>query len=118
MYTNIISYCCGSYDSGNHGGVARYDYQLKLIFPERKFFEGPRQKREMLRYLRKCKNPLVITDNHLSIDIPNTYNILLVHHGCAKTTSIRNPDWGNPGKVCVQMGKIKCLSTETRKKQK
>ena len=118
MYTNIISYCCGSYDSGNHGGVARYDYQLKLIFPERKFFEGPRQKKEMLRYLRKCKNPLIITDNHLSIDIPNTYNILLVHHGCAKTTSIRNPDWGEPWKSLCTNGQDKMLKYRDPEKTK
>ena len=41
---NIIHYCCGSYDSGDYGGVARYDYHIKLIFPNRKFFQGPSQK--------------------------------------------------------------------------
>ena len=31
----IIHYCCGSYDQGVHGGVARYDYHIKLAFPQR-----------------------------------------------------------------------------------
>ena len=42
----IISYCCGTWPS--IGGVARYDTQLKLIFPERKFFKGPQEKAKML----------------------------------------------------------------------
>jgi len=87
----IISYCCGTWP--NVGGVARYDTQLKLIFPDRTFFAGPAQKNAMLEYLKKCDNPIVITDNHLAIDIPNEYPLLLVHHGCALTTSERNPDW-------------------------
>lgn len=105
----IVSYCCGSYDNGSIGGVARYDYQLKLVFPKRRFFQGPNEKDKMLKYLAGCKNPLVITDNHLSIDIPNNYNIILVHHGCAKTTSIRNPDWGEPWKSLCTNGQDKML---------
>ena len=114
----IISYCCGSYDHGSHGGVARYDYQLKLIFPERKFFQGPKEKGKMLKYLTRCKNPLIITDNHLSIDIPNKYNIILVHHGCAKTTSVRNPDWGEPWKSLCTNGQDKMLKYRDPKKTK
>ena len=44
----------------------------------------------MIKYLKSCKNPIVITDNHLANDIPNEYPCVLVHHGCAKTTSNRN----------------------------
>ncbi len=105
----IISYCCGSYDLGGYGGVARYDYQLKLIFPNRRFFQGPQEKGKMLRYLSKCKNPLIITDNHLSCDIPNKYPIVLVHHGCARTTAIRNPDWGEPWKSLCTGGQDNML---------
>lgn len=108
-YTDIISYCCGSYDTLEVGGVARYDYQLKLIFPNRVFFRGPEKKNKMLRYLSKCKKPLIITDNHLSLDIPNRYDILLVHHGCALTTANRNPDWGEPWKSLCVNGQEKML---------
>jgi glycosyltransferase involved in cell wall biosynthesis len=87
----IVSYCNGTWPS--IGGVARYDTQLKLIFPNRIFFKGPQEKDKMLQYLKTCKEPIIITDNHLSCDIPNEYPVLLVHHGCALTTSERNPDW-------------------------
>lgn len=91
MSYTIISYCNDTWP--RIGGVARYDTQLKLIFPERVFFKGPQQKDEMLNFLKTCKKPIVITDNHLACDIPNEYPIILVHHGCALTTSERNPDW-------------------------
>lgn len=91
MTYTIISYCCGSYP--NVGGVARYDAQLNIIFPSRIFFQGPQEKNKMIEFFKKCSNPIVITDNHLSCDIPNEYPILLVHHGCAKTTAERTPDW-------------------------
>jgi glycosyltransferase involved in cell wall biosynthesis len=89
----IVHYCCGSYDKDNFGGVARYDYQISLAFPNRVFFQGPSEKKKMLAYLKRCKNPLVITDNHLSCDVPNQYNILLVHHGVAQTHAEREPGW-------------------------
>ena len=88
----IIHYCCGSYDQSHVGGVARYDYQIKLAFPHRKFFQGPQQKNMMLSFLKSCKNPIVITDNHLACDIPNNYKLFIVHHGCAKTSGLRNPN--------------------------
>ena len=89
----IVHYCCGSYDIGDYGGVARYDHHFKLTFPSRRFFAGPRQRDQMLAYLSECKSPIVITDNHLSLDIPNKYPVLLVHHGCAKVHALREPGW-------------------------
>lgn len=87
----IINYCNGTWPST--GGVARYDTQLSLIFPERKFFKGPKEKNKMLDFLKTCKKPIVITDNHLACHIPNDYPVLLIHQGCALTTAERNPDW-------------------------
>ena len=107
-YTDIIHYCCGRYP--NVGGVPRFDLQVSLAFPNRKFFEGPREKDAMLKYLSKCKNPIVITDNHLACDIPNTYNVILVHHGCARTTAERNPDWCEPWKSLCTNGQDKMLT--------
>lgn len=92
-FTDIIHYCCGSYDTGCFGGVPRYDYHIKLAFPNRIFFQGPTEKVKMLDFLSKCQNPLIITDNHLSCDIPNKYKILLVHHGIAETHYQREPTW-------------------------
>lgn len=92
--------------------MARYDYQIKLAFPERVFFQGPQQKHELLEYLKlnSSKNLLVITDNHLSCDIPNEYKCIIVHHGCAKTTAIKNPSWGEPWKSLCCEGQNKMLS--------
>ena len=92
---DIIHYCCGSYDIGDFGGVARYDYHIKLAFPNRRFFKGPEQKLQMLTYLNNSSHCIVITDNHLVCDIPNKYKTFLVHHGVAKTHAEREPDW-NP----------------------
>lgn len=89
----IIHYCCGSYDIGDFGGVARYDYHISLLYPHRIFVKGPQQKKFLLDLLVNVDEPLVITDNHLSCDIPNTYNILLVHHGSALTHAEREPQW-------------------------
>jgi len=88
LYT-LISYCNNTWPTV--GGVARYDTQLSLIFPNRIFFKAPEDREKMLIFLKACKNPIVITDNHLSCDIPNNYPVLLVHHGCALTTYERNP---------------------------
>lgn len=106
----IIHYCCGSYEQGYTGGVPRYNYQIKLAFPHRKFFQGPQQKNRMLSFLKTCKNPIVITDNHLACDIPNNYKLFLVHHGCAKTTALRNPNWGEPWKSLCTNGQNKMLT--------
>lgn len=108
-YTEVVSYCCGSYEQGNFGGVARYDYTLKKIFPNRKFFRGPDEKNKMISYLKTCKNPVVLVDNHLSCDVPNNYDAFILHHGCALTTSERNPSWGEPWKSLCTGGQKKMI---------
>ena len=113
---DIIHYCCNSYDNGNYGGVARYDYHIKLIYPNRKFFKGPSQKNKMLKYLKLCKNPIIITDNHLSNDIPNKYPCILVHHGCARTTFNRNPNWEKFWKNLCTKGQDKMLKYRNKDK--
>ncbi len=89
----VIHYCCGSYYRGNFGGVARYDYHISKAFPNYKHFTGPHEKVKLLSFLQRCKNPLVITDNHLACDIPNKYETILVHHGVAETHAAREPGW-------------------------
>lgn len=105
----IISYCCSTFP--NIGGVARYDTQLKTIFPHKLFFEGPKDKLLMLDYLStiKHKNPIIITDNHLACDIPNEYSIILVHHGCAITHAEREPMWDTYWKDLCCNGQTKML---------
>tara|TARA_Y100000816_G_scaffold281100_1_gene255264 strand:- start:54 stop:1910 length:1857 start_codon:yes stop_codon:yes gene_type:complete len=115
----IFHYCDGCYEMGNVGGVARYDYQLKLIYPQRIFIKGPQNISNLLTLLKIYDNSYnIFTDNHLSCDIPNKYNIYLVHHGCAKTTALRNPDWPEPYRsLCVngQDNMLKYRDTNTTK---
>lgn len=107
---NIIHYCCGSYDGGDYGGVARYDYHIKLIFPNRKFFKGPAQKNKMIDYIKSCDNPIIITDNHLANDIPNEFPCILVHHGSALTHAQRDPLWKGYFKNICTNGQKKMLN--------
>ena len=92
----VIHYCCASYLQGT-GGVPRYDYHVYRAFPNRIFFQGPNQKNQLLAFLKQNENNkdkiIIITDNHLSCDIPNEFRVILVHHGVAKTHADREPDW-------------------------
>jgi len=114
-YTNhkkriIVHYCCGSYYNNNFGGVACYDYQLSKIISHRVFFEAPAQKQELLDFLGENPYALVITDNHLSIDIPNQYETLVVHHGVAMTHAIRDPNWDLYWRMLCCNGQNKMLA--------
>jgi glycosyltransferase involved in cell wall biosynthesis len=107
---NIIHYCVSSYDIRNYGGVARYDYQIKKVFPNRKFFKAQESKNKLLKFLKENPESLVITDNHLACDIPNKYKVLLVHHGTAITHKEREPSWGGRlANLCIN-GQKKMLN--------
>ena len=97
----IIHYCCGKFPF-SYGGVARFDYHLKLAFPQRFWFQGPSGKADMLKFIKTLSNYIIVTDNHLACDIPNNIPCIIVHHGCAKTTSERDPAWnGKLRNLCV-----------------
>jgi hypothetical protein len=112
---NIIHYCNGSYDINDFGGVARYDYHISLILPHRIFIKGPQQKDYLLELLNKLENPIVITDNHLTCDIPDKYNVILVHHGCALTHAEREPQWDKYWKELCCNGQKEMLNRNTNK---
>ena len=63
----------------------------------------------MLEYVKTCSHPIIITDNHLSCDIPNQYPVVIVHHGCALTTAERSPHWKEPWKSLCVKGQKKML---------
>ena len=108
----VIHYCCGSYRQST-GGVPRYDYHVYRAFPNRIFFQGQNQKNQMLAFLKQNENNkdnlIVITDNHLSCDIPNEFNVILVHHGVAKTHADREPAWDPYWKNLCCSGQEKML---------
>lgn len=94
----IIHYCVGSYyaDASDHvdlGGVARFDACLRQVIPTRIFIRGQHSKQMLLEELSRTKNPIVITDNQLSVDIPVHIKCILFHHGVARTHAERDPYW-------------------------
>jgi len=105
----IVHYCCGGYHVGDYGGVARFDYHISLAFKDRKFFRGPQEKEKLLAYLKENSDALVITDNHLACDIPNKYEMILVHHGVAQTHAEREPGWHAYWKKLCCEGQAKML---------
>ena len=104
----IITYFIDTYPS--IGGVARYETQIKMIFPHRKYF-NPNQKANMINYLHSIcnQNPIVITDNHLACDIPNIFHTILVHHGIALTHREREKTWNHPLALVCCNGQKKML---------
>ena len=99
----IISFCNNKYPD-NYGGVARFDYCLKKIFPERIFFKGPEESEKLLNYLKTLNNEeyLIITDNHLASYFPTHIPLIVVHHGVARAHLEREPEWDNKWKnMCV-----------------
>jgi glycosyltransferase involved in cell wall biosynthesis len=107
--TQVVHYCCDTFETGAVGGVARYDYQIKLAFPNRRFFKGPQHKVHMLAFLEQCGEVVVITDNHLACDIPNKYRCLLVHHGVAQIHAEREPEWNGYWKELCCNGQMRML---------
>lgn len=101
---SVVHYCCGTYQSGDFGGVARFDHCLKSNFPNVVSFQGPRHKNELTCFLRQCKvPPIVITDNHLACDVPNEFQTIVINHGCAKKTAEHVKQWDPYWKtLCVE----------------
>ena len=101
---SIVHYCCGTYQSGDFGGVARFDHCLKSNFPNVVSFQGPSHKNEFTCFLKQCKvPPIVITDNHLSCDVPNEFKTVVINHGCAKKTAALVKEWDPYWKnLCVE----------------
>ena len=99
----IISFCNNKYPD-NYGGVARFDYCLSLLFPERIFFKGPEDIDNLLKFIKKYNTDdyLIITDNHLSSLIPAEIPLIVVHHGVARAHLEREPNWDSKWKnMCV-----------------
>ena len=83
--TQIVHYGRESYETKQYGYEAAYDFQLKCLVPNRRFFKATEHKDKMLSFLRSCaKPPLIFTDLNLASDIPNDYFAIMVQH----TTSL------------------------------
>ena len=80
----IYSYVTKTVEQGGWTGVSRFDASLRWVFPAMKSVT-----------LLPALNPddVVITDNHLSLDVPPEIKTIVVHHGCARTHYDRDPAW-------------------------
>jgi len=80
----VISYVSKTVEQGAWTGVGRFDFSLRRVFPDMKSLTalpvlGP--------------DDIVITDNHLSCEVPSSIRTIPVMHGCARTHYERDPAW-------------------------
>lgn len=71
-------------------GVACFDHILTRVAPACRSIYN---KAEMIDFCRRNPDTVVVTDNHLSLDVPATTRCIIVHHGIAKLHGERDPAW-------------------------
>jgi len=81
----LYSYVGKTVAQGGWSGVPRFDRALAIAFPE---MISVTQLPEGL-----TQGDVVITDNHLSLFVPENIPTVVVHHGCAATHFERDPQW-------------------------
>ena len=86
---NIMHYTVSNYENGSLGGVARFDHELKKVFPEM----VSHLNNHMPSYRMNFKNTIVITDHSFITEIPPQVKVIAVHHGMAAEHILRNPEW-------------------------
>jgi hypothetical protein len=79
----IIHYSSSKYPF-QYNDIGRFDYQLKLAYPDRLWFQGPSGKDDMIKFIEKVSNYIIITDGHLGFDIPKNIPCIIVHNMCSK----------------------------------
>jgi len=99
----LVSLVPKRYEDGGWGGVPRFDWELRKIFPEVISLNTSLLHRLKLRALAN-KEPrlIVIAGNETSLLIPDEVATIVVHHGCAQTHYDRDPTWRGrePSKLC------------------
>lgn len=88
----LVHYIEVDYADGSLGGVARFDSELKKIFPD--MYTCTKKREDVSQWFNTlAKNILFIVANDLCIDIPAKYKCIVVQHGCAAEHMKREPDW-------------------------
>lgn len=85
---SIYSLVGKTVEQGGWTGVCRFDRALRSVFPELQ---------SVTRLPQLQADDVVITDNHLSLDVPPESCTVVVHHGCAQTHYERDLAWRNDG---------------------
>jgi len=95
----IYSYVTKTVEQGGWTGVPRFDASLRRVFPQIKsvsqFVDFTRHSGDqpLAGSLLIEPDSMVITDNHLSLDVSLEVSCVTVHHGCARTHYDRDPAW-------------------------
>ena len=69
-------------------GVSRFDGLLRRVFPE--MISSSVYRDDVI-----TKDDVVITDNHLSLAVPDCIKTIVVHHGSAAVHYVRDNSWRN-----------------------
>lgn len=80
----IYSYVSRTAEQGGWTGVSRFDQSMRRVF------DGLVSTTELPAL---NEGDVVITDNHLCLDVPDIIKTIVVHHGCAATHYDRDPQW-------------------------
>lgn len=86
----LFSYVKARYEDQVYSGVPRFDHDIRAVFPGIISVTSPPD--DLVP-----EEDVVITDNHLSLGIPNAVRTIVVHHGSAQTHWDRDPGWRTPG---------------------
>jgi hypothetical protein len=80
----LYSYVSKTVEQGGWTGVSRFDLMLRRVFPGIV---------SVTEFPEPSGDDVVITDNHLSLDVPEGIRTVVVHHGCAAVHFERDPAW-------------------------
>lgn len=95
----IYHYCGTTYNHGSYGGVARFDHELRKVFPDMISFTPT----EYMKVMPQIKDSdIVITDNGMCNHITNHAKCIVVHHGSAIVHKKREPSWNGDHYVSDQ----------------
>jgi hypothetical protein len=94
----IVSYVRNTYPN-DVTGVACYDHILRTVLPGTRSFT---QRAAMRKYCKEHPDVIVITDNHMCLDVPLETKCIIVHHGIAKLHGDREPDWARRNASLIQ----------------
>ena len=105
---NIIHYTPTNYESGSLGGVARFDHELRKVFPELK---SVLRQPNIPWFTLNSNETIVITDHSFIKEIPIQLKVIAAHHGMAAEHKERNPDWNGEVYVQQQQGMKERINT-------
>jgi hypothetical protein len=86
--TRLIHLCSCHWGAGHATGVPRFSRYFKRAFPD-----VEEATPESFRHMRGLKGAVVVADNHLVLQAPESLRAIAVHHGCAQTHYDRDPRW-------------------------